>query len=112
MFNERLFKWSLPYDRLIAVIHASPRLASHAPKVSMVMTNMSHDVLTKMIIIRIRLKIIASRAKSAIRRCWRCRMTQVSVIKTKIGVTIVIHDVIVCRILFFLWFTRPALQLY
>lgn len=60
--------WSLPYDRLIAVIHARPKLASHAPKVKMTITNINHDKLVIMVNIIIKPRIIASNASRVIKR--------------------------------------------
>lgn len=63
----------------------------------MAITNINQVVLIKIIIIKIRLRIMASKARRAIKRCCRCRITHVKVIRTKIGVIRTIHDVIAYR---------------
>lgn len=55
----------------MAVIQASPRLASQAPNVRVVITRRIQETLSKYTIINTRLKIIASNERRIIKRCWR-----------------------------------------
>ena len=66
---------SVPYLRIIHTRRARPSLASHAPKVSrMIQRNVSNsfEVPMRRAIDKARIKIIPSRARSLIRRCFRC----------------------------------------
>lgn len=96
----RELRWSLPYERLIAVMHARPRLASQAPNVRIMITNISQVLLVSAISIRIRLRIIDSRAKRVISKWWRWITTHVRVISTRIGQIRVIQDIIERRKVF------------
>lgn len=82
----------------MAVIHASPRLASHAPNVNKTIINISQFEPIITMIINISLKTITSKAKRAINKCCRWSITQVRDTTTKIGVINNIQGVIVYRI--------------
>lgn len=94
MFKDKEFNRSFPYDRLIVVMHANPKLASHAPKVSITMISIDQEILITTKSIRTKLKIIASSASKAISKCCRWKITQLIDKTTIIGVINIIQVII------------------
>lgn len=69
---ERDFSRSEPYERVIATRQASPRLASHAPKVRIIsMKKISFILVFVRDINKARERIMASKQRSDIRRDFR-----------------------------------------
>lgn len=81
----------------MAVIHASPNLASHAPNVKIMITNINQVVFIRVIIIRMMPSTIASKANKTISRCCRWIIAQTKAIMTSMGDTDVIQEIIACR---------------
>ena len=70
MFLQRSF----PSARDKETKQARPKLASHAPKVRTTRARISSEGLSsiiKAVSINVRVRIIASKARRAIKRCWR-----------------------------------------
>ena len=74
MLIERVFNRSDPKDRVIETNNASPKLASHAPKVRIIREknrSVCDSVPVLKAVITTKVRIVASKAKSLIRRWWR-----------------------------------------
>ena len=85
MFLQRSF----PRARDKETKHARPSLASHAPKVRTTKARINSEGLSNIInavSIRVRVRIIASKARSPIKRCCRWMDRVRRAIKTAIGV--------------------------
>lgn len=103
---------SFPCIRDIATRQARPRLASHAPNVNITIEIINSEEFIKIIneaIIRVKVKIIASKTKRAINKWFRWIDSVNKAIIIEKGVRNNNECDIASRVLPNFWFTRPGL---